>query len=71
MATFDNFFIAKGPGPLFAGLQSVPFGRQTAQFRVGVYGTGTSAGLQGIALSTPEIQLTSQSLGRPEFTARR
>jgi hypothetical protein len=54
MATFDNFFIATGPGPIFAGLQSIPFDRQTAQFRVGVYGTGTSAGLQGIALSNPE-----------------
>jgi hypothetical protein len=53
MATFDNFFIAEGPGPIFAGLQSIPFDHQTAQFRVGVYATGTSAGLQGIALSNP------------------
>jgi hypothetical protein len=53
MATFDNFFIAEGPGPIFAGLQSIPFDQQTAQFRVGVYATGTQAGLQGIALSNP------------------
>jgi len=53
MATFDNFFIAEGPGPIFAGLQSIPFDHQTAQFRVGVYATGTQAGLQGIALSNP------------------
>src|SRR5262245_41108233 len=53
MATFDNFFIAEGPGPIFAGLQSIPFDDRTAQFRVGVYATGTSAGLQGIALSNP------------------
>jgi hypothetical protein len=53
MATFDNFFVATGPGPLFAGLQSIPFDHQTAQFQVGVYGTGQRAGLQGIALSNP------------------
>ena len=62
MATFDNFFIATGPGPIFAGLQSIPFDRQTAQFRVGVYGTGTSAGLQGIAISNP-----GDTIDVPEF----
>ena len=62
MATIDNFFVATGPGPLFAGLQSIPFDRQTASFRVGVYATGQKFGLQGVALSN-----AGDTIDVPEF----
>ena len=62
MATIDNFFVATGPGPLFAGLQSIPFDRQTASFRVGVYATGQKFGVQGIALSN-----AGDTIDVPEF----
>src|SRR5262245_65763690 len=64
MATIDNFFVATGPGPLFAGLQSIPFDRQTAVFRVGVYATGQKFGVQGVALSNAGDTIDVQEFGR-------